>query len=120
MFDKYVIVNMHFSEIDKNKNSVMIKITRETHLIDNLKTNILIKNNCIELKEIAVNDIKRTIYINSCDIIVIADIKTSRIIMQTSVYSRKIVVIFSQFEVTISIHYIIIFDDRDFLFESID
>ena len=120
MFDEYVIMNIHFSEINKNKNSVMIKIIRETHLIDNLKVNIIIKNNCIESKEIAVNNVKKTVYIDSCDVIVVADIKISRIIIQTSVYSRKTVVISSQFEIIISIHYIIISDNRDFLFESID
>ena len=81
IFDEYVIVNIHFSEINKNENSIMIKITRKIYLVDNLKANILIKNNYIESKKIAINNVKKIVYIDSCNIIVIVDIKISHIIV---------------------------------------
>ena len=117
MFDKYVIIDMYFLKY-KSDNSVMIKITRETHLINDLKVNMLIDNDCIDFEKIIINFAKNIVYINSCDVIVAVNVKTFRIIVQISVYARKIVIMSLQFEITISVHYIIIFNDRDFLFES--
>ena len=117
MFDEYVIIDMYFSEKNKNKNAVMIKIIREAHLINDLKVNMLIDNDCIEFEKIVVNLADDTAHIDNCDVIVVVNVKTSRIIMQISIHARKIVIVFSQSEIAISVHYTIIFSDRNFLFE---
>ena len=87
-------------------------------MIDDLKVNILIDNNCINLKSIAVNEAKSTAYINSCDIIVSMNIKTSHIIIYISIHAYKTIIMSLQFEVTISMHYITVSINRDFLFKS--
>ena len=118
--DEYAIIDMHFSKKNKHEKSILIKITRETYLIDDLKTNIFIENDCIDSKEIVVNEAKYTTHINNCDVIIAVDIRTSRIVIKTSMHTRKTIIISSQFEVIVSVHYIIIFNNRDFLFELID
>ena len=49
---------------------MLYRILREIHLINNLKTYILIENNIIKLKEIVLNINKNKAFINSCDIII--------------------------------------------------
>ena len=61
---------MFISEIKKNNIRVLYRILREIHLIDNLKTYILIENNIIELKEIVLNINKSKAFIDSYDIII--------------------------------------------------
>ena len=114
---EYVILSMYFSN-QKNDVTVRTKITREMHLIDNLKTNMLLSNDVIESEKIDVNISNKSIYIDSCEIIVTLEIRTSRVIVQTSVHARKITVISSHSELIFSMHYTIVSFDRDYLFES--
>ena len=116
MFDEYVIIDIYFLK-HKNDNAIIIKITRETHLIDDLKINMLIENDCIDFKKIIVDVANNIVYINSCDVIVAMNVKISRIIVQIFVHARKTIIVSSQFKIIISMHYITIFNDRDFLFE---
>ena len=73
MFDEYVIIDMYFLSQQNNK-FVMIKIIREIYLIDDLKINILIDNDCIDSKKISVNNAQDTAHINSCNVIINIDI----------------------------------------------
>ena len=67
-----------------------------------------------------INKAKNTVYIDSCDVIVLMNIKTSRIIIHISMYTYKTIIMSSQFEITISMHYITVLTDKNFLFESIN
>lgn len=95
-------------------------ITREIHLINDVKANILLNNDIIELKRIILNTFSNVVHIKSCVIIIFLNIKTSRNVVYTSIHARKIIIVLSRNETTMSIHYIIISIDRDFLFESND
>ena len=50
--NKYVIVSMYFSDKDEKKQAVKAKITREIHLVTNLKTNMLIENDVLKSKNL--------------------------------------------------------------------
>ena len=117
MIAKYVILFIYFFD-QKNNNSIKIKIIKEIHLIDNLKTNMLFENDVIEFKKIDVNIFKKTIYIENCEIIVNLKIRTFKIIVQISIHVRKITIIFFRFELIFSIHYTTVLFDRDYFFES--
>jgi hypothetical protein len=93
-------------------------ITREIHLIDNLKINMFIENDFMKSKKIDINMTKKIVYIDNCDVIVILNVKIFRIIVHTSIHARKIIIVFSHIEIVLSIHFIIIFANRNFLFES--
>ena len=117
MSNEYVIVFMYFFE---KKNNVFVRamIIKKNHLIDNLKINMLIDIDLIESKKMNINIFNKTIYIINCDVIVSFDVRTFRIIVQISIHVRKIIIISSRLMISLLIHYITIFVNRDFLFES--
>ena len=102
--NKYAISSMYFLNI-KNEKRALAKITREIYLIDNFKTNILIENNLINLEKIVINIINKFAHINNYDVIVNLKAKTTRTIVYERVYIKKIVNVFSKFEITILIYY---------------
>ena len=114
---EYVILSMYFSD-QKNNVTVKVKIIREIHLIDNFKTNMLLSNDVIESEKIDVSISNKSIYIDNCEIIVNFEVRTSRVIVQTSIHARKTTIVFSHNELIFSMHYIIVSFDRDYLFES--
>jgi len=81
--NKYVILSLYFSNKDRKKNLIIAKIICKVYLINNLKTNILIKNNLIDSKEIIININNKLVFINSCDVIVLVKVKTSRVVIYT-------------------------------------
>ena len=116
-FNDYVIIFIYFSN---KKNEIVVKtmITREIHLIDNLKINILIENDFMKSKKIDINMTKKIAHIDNCDVIVALNVKISRIIVHTSIHARKTIIVFSHIEIVLSIHFTTIFADKNFLFES--
>ena len=116
-FSDYVIIFIYFSN-KKNEIIVKVMITREIHLIDNLKINMLIENDFMKSKKIDINVTKEIVYIDNCDVIVALNVKIFRIIVHTSIHARKTIIVFSHIEIVLSIHFTTIFANRDFLFES--
>ena len=114
---EYAILFMYFFD-QKNDVTVRTKIIRKIHLIDNLKTNMLLSNDVIESKKIDVSIFKKTAYIESCEVIASLKIRTFKIVVQTSIHARKITVVSSRFELVLSMHYTTVSFDRDYLFES--
>ena len=114
---EYVILFIYFSD-QKNDVTVKTKITKEIHLIDNLKINMLLNNDVIESEKIDVSISNKSVYIDSCEVIASLEVRTSRVIVQISVHARKITVISSHSELIFSMHYIIVSFDRNYLFES--
>ena len=117
-FDEYVIVFIYIFDHDKDENVVKIMIIKKIHLIDNLKINMLFEIDLIESKKIDINILNKTIYIDNCDVIASLKIKTSRIVVRISIHARKIIVVSSYFEITLSIHYITISIEKNYFFES--
>ena len=114
---EYVILSMYFSD-QKNDVTIRAKITKKMHLVDNLKTNMLLNNDVIDSEKIDVNISNKSIYIDSCEITISLEIRISHVIVQISIHARKITVIFSHNELIFSMHYTIVSFDRNYLFES--
>ena len=55
---------------------------------------MLFETNLIELKKINISVSKKTIYINNCEIIALLKIKIFCNIVQTLIYTQKIIVVF--------------------------
>ena len=115
-FSDYVIIFIYFSS-KKNEIVVKVMITREIHLIDNLRINMLIENDLMKSKKIDINVTKRIVHIDSCDVIVALNVKISRTIVHTSIHARKTIIVFSHIEIVLSIHFTTISANRNFLFE---
>lgn len=118
MLNKYVIVSLYFLSKNKNENVVITKIIRKVYFVDNFKANMLIKNNLLDLERITIDVAWKFAYIKSYDIIMKIEIKTTRTIVYERVHSRKTIDVSLRSKMTISIHYIVISIDRNFLFES--
>lgn len=88
------------------------------HLVDNLKTNILIKNNFIDFKKIVINIASKFAHIENCVIIIDLKVKITCIIVHERIYVKKVIDVSFKLEITISMYYMFISSDRDFLFES--
>ena len=114
---EYAIIEIYFSR-QKNDVSTKTKIIREIHLINHLKINMLLSNDIIESERMIFDSSNSVVHIDSCDVSISLDIKTSRIVVHTSIHARKTMIISSRSEIVVSIHYIIISIDRDFFFES--
>ena len=79
---------------------------------------MLLNIDLIDSKKIDINISNKKIYIDNCDVIAFLKIKTFRIVVQTFVYVRKIIVVFSHSKITFLIHYIVIFFNKNYFFES--
>ena len=68
--DEYVLILMYLLGLKRDNNKALTCIMREIYLINNLKINLLIRNNIIELKKIILNVSKNEARIDSCNIII--------------------------------------------------
>ena len=104
----------------KNDKSITSMFRRKIHLINNFKTNMFINNDIIDSKSIIINSIKKQTFINSIDVIISIEIKSSKNNIQRSIHIRKTIVISSHIEIIVFINDINLLKNKDFLFESID
>ena len=65
-----MLISIYLPDLKRNNNKALTYIIREIYLINNLKINLLIRNNIIRLKKIILNVSKNEARINSCDIII--------------------------------------------------
>ena len=96
----------------------MFFIQREIYLIDNLKINILFDNDITSVEKFIIDITKKRVIINNIEIFIVLNIRSFKIAIQRLIHLRKIIVVFSHVEITISIHNFILSNNRDFLFES--
>ncbi len=97
-------------------------IQREIHLIDNLKVNMLIDNDILDLGRIIIDEVNNKVIIFSCnDMIISTEIRTLiKKMINKIVHARTITIISSLSMMFILIHNANLLKNRDFLFESID
>ena len=79
---------------------------------------MFIENNLIKSKKINIDVTIKSTHIESCDVIIVLNVKISRIVVQTSIHVRKITFVSSYIEIVLSIHFNnVVLNNRDFLFE---
>jgi len=103
--NKYAILLLYFLDKNKKSNLVIAKIVREINLVNNLKTNILIKNNFIDFERITINIASKFVYISNCNIIISIKVKTSRVVIYISIYIRKTIIVFFQLKIIVFVYY---------------
>ena len=114
--DKYVIVSMYFPEKDKHDEIFRAKIIRKIHFVNNLKANMLIKNDVLRSKKFDIFTSTSTVYIENCKVIISISIKNRFISQSASIHSIKARIIASHTKLSISIHKISL-SERDYFFE---
>jgi hypothetical protein len=108
------------SSIDKKP--VREVIRREVHLIDNLKANMLIENDILELEGIFIDEANNKATIFSCNNMIISiEIRVlSKSMIKKALHARSFTMISSHFMLVIPIHHSNLSSNRDFLFEPDD
>ena len=108
---------MYFSSIDKNENFVKTLITREIHLIENLKANVLIDNDVLNSEKFDIFISTSSAYIESCNVIILIFVNNRSSSRTISIHATKTMIISSKSEQTIFIHKISL-SNRHYIFES--
>lgn len=114
---EYAIADVYIPGLDKSGAAVNAKVTREIHLVDNLKAKMLLGTDFIGPEKIDISIPSKTAYIGSCGVTAPLEVRTPRVIVQTPVHARKTTIVPPLTEVTLPVHYTTIPADRDFLFE---
>ena len=99
---KYVIIPLYFPR----ENIIIILISREIHIVDDLKTNVLININIMILKKINILTSQAKIEIDNYNINVFIKIRIRDRVVVHSMHIKKFIIISPHIQLTISIHYI--------------
>ena len=118
--NKYAMLSMYFSETNSSDTSTKTVITREIHLVDDLKANLLIKNDILDSKQVDIFNSTEIAFIDSCDVTISITTRTEVRSQIKSIHALKAVTVLSKFECLISIHHMFSLSDRDFFFESVE
>ena len=114
--NEYVMILIFMIDINVVDEIVRAIFRREIHVVDDLKTNILIDNDIMSSKDIFVDSKKHSTNIENCKIIVSMKVKSFDAIISKSIHLRRIILILSRWEILVKIHYLAVFD-KDYLFE---
>ncbi len=120
MSDEYAIASLYFPGKDKNGDAVMAKITREVHLVDDLKANMLVGNDLLGPERVTIDVAKKSAYIGSCDTTIEVEVKTARTVVHERIHARKAVDVPLRSKMAVPVHHTAIPSDRDFFFEPDD
>ena len=116
---KYVITNIHLFDT-KNDKKITSIIRREIHLIDDLKINMFFENDIMKSERIVINITKKIVVVNNIDVTIFLKTRFVKNVIQKSMHLRKIVVVFSRFEMKIVVHNACLSKNKIFLFEFDD
>ena len=114
--DKYAIVFIYFENKNKFDDVVKAMISREIHLIKNLRMNLLIENNILEFEYINIFTFTNTAYIESCEIIISIAINVKFKSQHMSMHALKTITLSFNFECFVKIYNIILFDRSKLFF----
>ena len=118
IINKYIIVFIIFIEKNNKSNDVCVMFRREVHVIDNLKINIFMKNEIMNLKKIFIDFDHNIARINNCNVNIFIKIRTFNKTITKSIHLKKIIIIFSKSKILVLMHHFNVSNNRDFLFES--
>ena len=96
-------------------------ILTKTHVVNDLKINMFIKNDIIKSKSFIIEVETKIVYKNNCKIIIFIEIRLSKTsTIQKIIYLKKIIVIFALAKIVVFIHLLrnVLFQFKNFLFES--
>lgn len=116
--DEYAIVDFYFDEMNEQENLARAHFRREIHLVDDLKTNVLIENDILDFEKIVINSLIKIVSIKSCNVIILMKIK-SRLyesVVKQLVNLRNSIVVSSKSQMLVLVHHDHLLE-RDFLFE---
>ena len=119
--DEYVIFIIFFRGTNAEKQKIRANFKRKIHIMNEFKTNILIKTNILTSKKFNLNFKNSTTMIENCRIIISITIKRrSNADVDRIVNLKKIIMISPRSILSMKIHHLDISTKRNFLFEFND
>ena len=118
---EYVILFIYMIDKDDVDNDVRTCFRRETHVVDDLKINMLIENNVIDVENFTINFQRKIVYVKECKITIFIEIKFLKtFVVHRSIHLKKTIIVFSHVELAIFIYLLSnnFSHFRNFLFES--
>ena len=114
---EYAILPMYFAGETKDGSTVLAKIEREVHIVENLKAKLLVGMDILgpELVDIYVS--KKEVYLGAHGVTVPIEIRPRGTPIRRIVHARSTMVVPPHTELLIPVHYVGDLPDRDFLFE---
>ena len=109
---KYVIIPLYFSD----ENVTAMLTSRKIHIVDDLKTNVLININIIISEKIDILTSQAKVEINNYNINVFIKIRIRDRVVVHSMYIKKFIIISPHTQLAISIYHVNL-STRDFFFE---
>ena len=93
-------------------------IRKKLHIIDDLRTKMLIENNILKSKKFIINVINKKTRINNYKIEIKISFRSRDEFIKRKIHVKQIIIMFSHFNVMLIIKTIDLSIDHDFLFES--
>ena len=113
---KFIHISIYFFDIAKDESTVLACITREIHLIDDLKVKMLVDNDFLSFEGFIIDIEEKSATIESCEISIALKIQLKELYIRQTMHAQQALVLQSEEEQFISINDDI-FEERDFLFE---
>ena len=119
-FDEYAVFIFYMKRVLLENKRTFAKIIREIHIINNLKTKIFVETNIFILKQIIIDFVNQSIFINSCrNLIVFMNSRTRSEFIKRTIKTLSRIIVPSRITIQIPITYFgKLFKNRDIFFES--
>ena len=120
-FDEYAVHIFYMKDVLLDNTRTFAQITREIHIVDDLKADMLIGADILTSKRIIINFVIQFIKIGSCrDIVVSMNSRVRFEPVKRTVKSLSKIILLSRITMLVSIIYVDdkLLEDRDLLFES--
>lgn len=115
---KYVISSIYFREKNDQRREMRICIGKKIHLIEDLKTKILIETNVLISKKFVLNFEKSIAVMKNCSVIIFIMTKRHfKLTINHVVNFKNAIIVFSHFQIRAEIHHFD-FSNKDSIFES--
>ena len=113
---EFIHISIYFPDIAKNESAVFACITKEIHLINDLKAKMLVDNDFLGLEGFIIDIEDKSATIESCEINIALKIQLKGLYIRQTMHAQQALVLQSEKEQFISINDDI-FEKKDFLFE---
>ena len=109
-------IDIHFRDMKNDKKIISI-IRRKVYLINNFKCNMFFDNDVLISKNIIINIVKKSTFIDNIEIIISFEIRSIKNVIQKSIHLKKIVIVSFYSKLIVSINHLNLSNTKNFFFE---
>ena len=114
--EEFATLSLYFPRKNNAKQLVYAFIICEIHLVENLKANLLIRNNIMSLEGFVINVKRKKALINSCKVTISIDTRQRGQFLAKKLLTSQEIVILPNSKAIISLFPLLLPNNRDFMF----